>query len=92
MSVGICVAGLPSSPAFPCVTDMSVSVTGTRADQIARFSLGGHLVGDNTFSHFRDGIALFNSGTNSAKCHFTYFYPHVNIRMDRHKLRCKLRC
>lgn len=56
MSVGICATGLPGSPML--VTDMSVSVSGTRADLIARVSIGEHLIGENTTPHLSDNIDL----------------------------------
>lgn len=40
------------------VTEMSVSVSGPRADPIASFSFGEHLLGENTTPHFSDNIAL----------------------------------
>lgn len=63
VSVGICAAGLPPFSCFSMLlTDKSVSMSGTRADLIVRFSFGGHLIGENRIPHFSNNMALWPMG------------------------------
>lgn len=48
----------PFSSFSMLVTDMSVSVSGTRDDLIARFSFGEYLIEENTTPHLSDNVAL----------------------------------